>query len=499
MNWFRRRERQSDVTPSDAPGGPLGYRFGSILIPAEEAVQHFAIIGSTGSGKTTLMRLLLQDVVPDVERGSDTRVLLYDAKQDALPMLAGIAPDVRVETLNPFDDRGVAWDIARDVVEPRVALEIAFTLIPVEQEQQPYFTNGARHLLYYVMLSFIRRQLPWSLADVLRAVSTPSLLTRVLRAHPFTRTLVSRYFGDRRTASNLISTIATKMLPFEAAVACWDAAPKRISLHEWTQQEYVLVLGNSEIGRSAIDALNRCIFKRASDLTLDQSESTSRRSWFFLDELSEAGKLNGLVSLAKKGRSKGACVCLAFQSIAGLRHPQLYGPELTAEILGQVGHRCFGRLECPETAEWASQLFGDQEIRQVTVSQSQGPSGSSTSHNEQFVTRRALLASEFMSLPPCERLRGLAAYYLSRSHGAFSATLDGRELFEEDLLPKADDVPEYVPRAIDAQYLTPWNAKQRKLFAPEPPSKKGKHKQPAKKTNSHPRSTKELLDGMDSI
>jgi Type IV secretion-system coupling protein DNA-binding domain len=37
-----------------------------------------------------------------------------------------------------------------------------------------------------------------------------------------------------------------------------------------------------------------------------------------IDEVSEAGKLSGLGPLAKKGRSKGAAVVLALQSIEGL-------------------------------------------------------------------------------------------------------------------------------------------------------------------------------------
>ena len=86
---------------------------------------------------------------------------------------------------------------------------------------------------------------------------------------------------------------------------------------------------------------------RARLATIDQSESTTRRSWFIVDELADAGKLQGIISLAKKGRSKGACVVLAFQSVSGLRDPQLYGQHGADELLGQIGTRFIGRLECP--------------------------------------------------------------------------------------------------------------------------------------------------------
>jgi type IV secretory pathway TraG/TraD family ATPase VirD4 len=406
----------------------------------------------------------MQEVIPEIVAGSDARALIYDAKQDALPLLYGMAPHVRIVSLNPFDARGAAWDMARDVNEPRVAVEIAFTLIPHEHESQPFFSDAARHLLYGVMVSFMYRKLDWSFADLVRAVSSPAALHRILAACPYTKSLLPRYFQDKRLLANILSTIATKMLPFEPLAACWESAQERVSLEDWVRSEFVLVLGNSETSRHAIDALNRCIFKRACDLLLNQTESWTRRSWIFLDEVSEAGKLDGLVSLAKKGRSKGACVALAFQSIAGLRDSRLYGRQLTAEILGQIGHRCIGRLECPETAEWASQLFGDQEIRQVTVNKTFAKDNSTT-HNEQFVTRRAILPSEFMSLIPCDDINGLTAYYLSRVTGAFWATLPGDELFDKDLRSKAE-VADFEPRSVDAQYLPPWTGQRRQQMAP---------------------------------
>ena len=84
----------------------------------------------------------------------------------------------------------------------------------------------------------------------------------------------------------------------------------------------ILILGNSEVSRTPMQILNRCMFKRACDITLDEKDSRDRRNWFAIDELSDAGRLDGLVSLAKKGRSKGACLAVALQSVAGLQASQ---------------------------------------------------------------------------------------------------------------------------------------------------------------------------------
>ena len=450
------------------------YQFGTILLDREECPQHFCFVAATGGGKTTYIRLLQQDVMRGMRNEPDTRALIYDAKQDQQSILAGIDPGVRVVTFDPFDARGVAWDLAKDVCEPRVAIEIAYTLVPEAQESQPFFSGAVRHLLIGVMLSFMVRQLDWSLADVLRAMASPRKLRRVLAACKYSRGLIPKYFRDPKLLDNILSTIATKLLPFEPIAACWDSASEKIALEDWIAGDYVLVLANSETSRHAIDALNRCIFKRAVDLHLNQSESTIRRTWWFLDEVSEAGRLEGLKSLLKRSRSKGGCVVLAFQTIEGLRDTKLYGPSETAEIIGQIGHKCIGRLECPETAEWASKLFGDREIRQVTNnkswSSSSGKDGGSSSYsyteNEQFVTQPSVLPSEFLSLPPCNDVNGLHAFSLSRSIGAFWSHSPGHELFEEALLPKSTDVPDFVARSVESQFLEPWTKDIAILFAP---------------------------------
>ena len=97
----------------------------------------------------------------------------------------------------------------------------------------------------------------------------------------------------------------------------------------------MLVLGNDEEQRSALDRVNQLIFRRVSELLLAEEDSSERRTFVIIDELREAGKLDGLHSLLVRGRSKGACVFLTFQEIEGLR--EVYGEKVAHEITGQCG------------------------------------------------------------------------------------------------------------------------------------------------------------------
>jgi type IV secretory pathway TraG/TraD family ATPase VirD4 len=492
----------SDSTSSQSSGSQFTIYWGGLEIPSSEALNHFLAIGTTGSGKTTVLRLLMQSTLPYVGSGKGLRALVYDAKQDMLPVLSSFCQRSLINTLNPFDIRGVAWDMCRDITEPRIAVEFVFLLFPQQRaDSQPFFADATRHVAYGVIISFMLSKVHWTFADLLRALRSARRLKAILSRHPETRHLVQLYFSDRRLRSNILSTIATKTLAYEPIAAAWESACESISLHQWAKEEMILVLGNSEISRTAIDAINRCIFKRASDIILAQPETFELRTLFYIDELSEAGRLDGLVPLMKKSRSKGGGVSISFQSISGLRDSRMYGPHFTDEILAQIGNRFIGRLECPETAEWASRVIGDQEINQYTTSEShsissgQGGNSHSTSRAQTIVTRRAVLPSEFLSIAPCSRDNGLSGLFSVRSAGCYFATLDGEEVFGEQLIPPAADVPEFIPRPVEAQYLKPWTRAQAAKFGAIVP----KRDRPAKKEPPDVCPDVDSLDGIEDL
>lgn len=490
---------------SNAPQPERGKTFawGRHQLEEAEATGHFLAVAASGGGKSTLLQLLMQSCLGDVGIEADTRALIYDHKQDILPLLRAIAPHAKVVTSHPFDERGAAWNISRDVTNPAIALETARTLFPETQESQPFFADASRHLLYGVILSFILTGTPWTFASLIRVMQSARLIRRVLRKHAVTRSIEREYFGEDRTAANIMSTVATKLLPFSNIAAAWETASDFFSIEDWVRENWILVLGNYETGRMAIDAVNRCLFKRASDLVLNQSNSFTRRTWFLWDELSEAGKLDGLVSLMKKGRSKGACCVLAFQSIQGLRHHALYGREQTDEILGQIANRWIGRLECVETAEWASQLFGDQEFEEESVSESTGAGGKSRSVSRHRTTRRLVLPSEFLDIEPCNKENGLSGYYIVRSHGSYFDKLDGADLWGNSLVAPRADVPEFVARPSRSMLLEPWSAaedatfctprKERKRAEPRQTPEQSPHERP-----TPPSTTDKNLDDLDA-
>lgn len=461
-------------------------QWGRLRLPERAASGHFAFVGATGSGKTILQRLLMQSVLPKVGAGLGQRALIYDAKQDLLSILAGMGLRAPIHLLHPMDRRAVAWDMAGDVLGPNSALQVAAMLIPKSnKDTNPFFANAARHLLFGVLSVFVRRRPgDWSFRQLLLAVREPALLEQILEQDVTTRHLL-RYFDHEGTFQNIVSTILTCTAPYETIAAAWDGAKTKLSLRQWLNGESVLVLGNDESNRVAVDTLNRMVFQRIAELLLAEPEVDSRhmgRTWFFLDEVREMGRLEGLSRLLTKGRSKGAAVVLGLQDISGLR--DVYGREVAEEILGQCNSKAILRLNSPETAAWASRLFGSREILESATTESRGSSSrragmAGDSHRGEAISnsiskREVVLDSEFLDLPETSPTTGLSAYFLSPVSGSFRDRLPGPWIAEQ-LLPRAHSCPDSVPRSEADQYLRAWYGSDDRLLelrssSPIPPS-----------------------------
>lgn len=412
--------------------------FGYQKIPYYGNTTHFCFIGATGSGKTVNIRIMMQSVLPDVGQGHGVRALVYDSKREMIPIIRGMFSaskrDKLIIPLNPSDKRSYAWAMCEDIDEPLHAQEMANILVPKsERESQPFFSNAVRSLLEGVMTAFIKKRqrngIVWTFRDVMNAMWSRDDLIALLRSEPYTAGLVPLFFSHDKTAENIMSEVATKLGPYRIVASLWHHAKREgreISLRGWLkEEERILVLGNDHTNRAAIDAINQVLFKRITQLILDEKDikvhEESKRTWVFLDEFARAGKLDGAVELTTEGRSKGACVVLGFQDINGLR--AVYGREVAEEIIGQCSNFAVLRLQSPDTAEWASKFFGNYRGMEKAISESSGtawtPQGTSTNVgttiNQQVQERAAVLTSQFMHIRPVgeETDVGINGYFFS--------------------------------------------------------------------------------------
>ena len=96
----------------------LTYSWGMTSLPFSDTPANFLVAGGIGSGKSIALRLLMQSALSPIGHGLDHRALVYDAKGTLAPILRGMGLRCPLHVLNPFDRRGIAWDLAADVASP---------------------------------------------------------------------------------------------------------------------------------------------------------------------------------------------------------------------------------------------------------------------------------------------------------------------------------------------------------------------------------------------
>ncbi len=239
---------------------------------------------------------------------------MYDAKGDALPILTGIVDQPFVKTLNPFDARSVAWDIQKDMQEPRLLMQFAVSVVSAEGETQKFFIDAARRVYYGILLSYYLAGTEFNFADTLRGVESIERITAILSTNKYTRTLPKKFFSDTRLGFNILSTLQAKLLPFEPIAACWEHAKEKVSIRDWVTSNQILVLGNSEESRFAVDTINQCIVRRATEVILSQPETRSSQTWIIIDEVADAGNSTHCLPLRRKADQKGLACASPFRA-----------------------------------------------------------------------------------------------------------------------------------------------------------------------------------------
>lgn len=434
--------------------------WGGFDIPEGMLDPHFIIIGATGSGKTLLLRCLMNSVL---QRAGDRapRIMVYDRKTELYPILVGMGlPPERIFVMNPLDARTSAWDIAADATTRSQAREIANILVHAEPDARdnPYFTAAAQNVLLSVMLTF-NQTAPgrWILNDLLEATSSPADLKTVLASSVEGRkSLATHLTGADVTASNIMSTIQTKLGIYDTIAALWARTQRRTSIKAWCEHGGVLVLGADSTAKSALGAVNRALFTLAEmRLTGNSSDGASGETWVFFDEVRQAGKLDSLVSLLDVGRSKGVRVALGFQDIDGMR--QVYGQYDASALIGQGSNVAVLRLNSPATALWAAEFFGKFEHWQTSYGESTTPQGKSKSENEQLRETFPILPQEFRTFAPTTPANGCQGAFTTPHIGAWPKTIPWAYIAARMGNESTD--PEHVgfkPRDVREQDACPW-------------------------------------------
>lgn len=418
---LRGTQMNQNLLPTEPTDG-FPYLWGGRFISFSSACKHFLAVGSTGSGKTVLISLLMKEIMRVIaqEDDADVRALVYDSKTDLLPILRGMGvPEEKLVVLNPFDARVRAWNMAADITNPMQADDVASVFIPPSQgENNPYFPDTARRFLAGIIEVFIEKSKgQWTLRDLVLAVKTPERLKTILMSSSETEDL-EQHFQPANTFANVNATLSGQLRKYRSIAAVWHHAGERqFTIRDWLKSPQVVVLGNNAKAKEPIQRLNALIFSEIAKEILSRPGRSTSENWLFLDEFGDLGELSNLVDLMKLGRSKGAAVVLGAQDVADI--DSIYGKDRSRTIFGNAQNIGIVHINSsqPDTQKWASDVVGDQQYIRQDKSESEsvnhrGEASNSTSTNFNYVTEKSWLPSMFSSeLPPTDGHHGLTGVF----------------------------------------------------------------------------------------
>jgi type IV secretory pathway TraG/TraD family ATPase VirD4 len=336
---------------------------GKVPIPARLETRHMAMIGTTGSGKTTALRQLLDGIEARGEAA-----LVYDTSGEFVAHY--YRPERGDVILNPFDARCAFWSPFAEIAHPADAARIAHQFITETGHQDSDVWLDTSRILVANMIATLWKEgngtLP-ALLDALQVKSKDELkiwLERTSSARTFADD------ADRATGSVLFMLAkAANLIQFLRAADSGGTPfafrdfihglDKRAGARPW------IFVPRKEDYFEASKPLLACWLECAASAVLGLPPSADRRIWFVLDELADLPRVDNLARLLPEGRKFGAAVVLTFQAVGQMRHR--YGPQIAESMLGCCNTKLFLQTIDSETRQWASQTIGECEVEIQTM------------------------------------------------------------------------------------------------------------------------------------
>ena len=380
----RAARRAPQLTPLTVAG---------VAVPYEDELKHFKFLGTTGTGKSTVIRELLDGAL---KRGD--RAVIADPDGGYLARFHDPARGDVI--LNPFDARSAKWDLFAELRNPYDVDELAQAFIP-DRGSDPTWTTFARTLFSAVtgQAQAVGIRDVGELYRLLVAAPKAELLALVAGtpAAPFLEEGSDKLFQGARSTV----TAAVKSLDF---VRRQEGA--LVSVREWIKTgRGVLFLPYQADQISALKALLSIWLRLAIFQTLSLGEG-DHRLWFAVDELDALGAINGLPDALTRLRKFGGRCVLGLQSIA--QASTNYGQGVAQSLIENCGNTLILRCSASEgggTARYASKLIGEREVVRLVRSVNRssgskfGDGRDSVGHSEQTATELAVMAAEIEQLP----------------------------------------------------------------------------------------------------
>ena len=349
-----------------------------VRVPRAIESSHFLIMGDSGTGKSALIRQLLQQL----DQRGETAIVYDPALEYTAQFFTPERGDV---ILNPLDGRSPYWSPGDEWRHEAETLTLATSLFPDRHHDNAFFTEGPRRIFAHLLTL---RPTPEDLAywlshggEIDKRVKGTAYAAMIDRQAPAQRS------GVLASLNMVADTL--KLLPVERETTHrWRAAAWSTARTGW------LFLTSTPETRPRLVPLTSLWLDTLVLRLMNQGQPHPRRTWFVLDELASLQRLPQLHTVITENRKSNNPVILGFQGRSQLE--TRYGHDAET-ILSQPATKIFLRTSEPRAAKWIADTIGEVEIERLRESRSNGRGGQQSYGLERQV-EPLVMASEISGL-----------------------------------------------------------------------------------------------------
>jgi len=325
----------------------------ALPIKKDSEIQNFAMHGTVGSGKSTLMRKFL-----DQCRQRGDMVIIYDK---GCTFVEEYYQEGRDHILNPLDKRCADWDMWEECETLPDLEAAATTLIPMGSSEDPFWQGSAR-TIFAEGAHRLRTEKGRSYNLFLRTLLAVTLdkLREFLAGTPAANLVDGKI---EKTAISIRSVLTNYVKAMRYLQGIERKGKKAFTIREWMQNArddghngWLFITSNQKHHESLKPLISMWLSIAANSL-LSMGENRYRRVWFIYDELPSLHKLPSLPYVIAEARKFGGCFMLGFQSYAQLE--EIYGNKFAEAIYDLLNTKYFFRSPSASVAKFVEEDIGE--------------------------------------------------------------------------------------------------------------------------------------------
>lgn len=332
------------------------YKIGKIYLPIESEKKHIVMLGSSGSGKSNTMKLLLQDI-----RKKGDKVIIVDTDGDYVKEFYRHGTDALI---NPLDERSKNWNLWSDADNEEEYSKLASYLIPETPGDGKYWSQASRRLFTGLLKIFEKTKNNQKLYQAINSLS-PQELSVLLKGEPGET--------EMRTSSTQAASIKSVLAAEIEWIKLLDPVGD-YSIKKWLEDEddkgWLFITCTKTQRPTHISRINLQFYLALNHLsTLTEGHGLI---WTFVDELTSLKSPRNLKQATAESRKDGAPLVIAAQSITQIF--EMFGTDGAESILDNIATKVFCKAQSKKSSYWLSEELGHKEANIKKESTSFGES-----------------------------------------------------------------------------------------------------------------------------